>query len=149
MAKQVKPATLDEYLKLEDILPALKTQTSRLVRGTSDFTVGVAKIYRSLIPMVELINRRGEISEQELHLALDELFLALQQHPVILQLRTLTTRMRSGNLLPNEESTENLLRFLVDQVTSRSVVPIPPPGHRGILEILQRVDERARAARPR
>ena len=126
MAKQVKPATLDEYLKLEDILPALKTQTSRLVRGTSDFTVGVAKIYRSLIPMVELINRRGEISEQELHLALDELFLALQQHPVILQLRTLTTRMRSGNLLPNEESTENLLRFLVDQVTSRSVVPIPP-----------------------
>lgn len=126
MAKQVKPVAIDDYLKLEEILPALKNQTSRLVRSTSDFTVGVAKIYRALLPLVELINRRSPITEQELHKALDELFLALQQHPVTLQLRTLTDRMRSGNLLPNEESTENLLRFLVDQVTSRSVVPIPP-----------------------
>ena len=126
MAKQVKPVAIDDYLKLEEILPALKNQTSRLVRSTSDFTVGVAKIYRALLPLVELINRRSPVTEQELHKALDELFLALQQHPVTLQLRTLTDRMRSGNLLPNEESTENLLRFLVDQVTSRSVVPIPP-----------------------
>jgi len=126
LAKQVKPVAIDDYLKLEEILPALKNQTSRLVRSTSDFTVGVAKIYRALLPLVELINRRSPITEQELHRALDELFLALQQHPVTLQLRTLTDRMRSGNLLPNEESTENLLRFLVDQVTSRSVVPIPP-----------------------
>ena len=66
-----------------------------------------------------------EITEQELHRALDELFLALQEHPVTLQLRTLTTRMRSGNLLPNEQSTENLIRFLIDQVTTRSIVPIP------------------------
>ncbi len=126
MAKQVKPVAIDDYLKLEEILPALKIQTSRLVRSTSDFTVGVAKIYRALLPLVELINRRSPVTEPELHQALDELFLALQQHPVTLQLRTLTDRMRSGNLLPNEESTENLLRFLVDQVTSRSVVPIPP-----------------------
>ena len=125
MAKQVKPVAIDEYLKLEEVLPALKGQTVRLVRSTSDFTVGVAKIYRSLLPLIELINRRSEISEQELHLALNELFLALQEHPVTLQLRTLTTRMRSGNLLPNEQSTENLIRFLVEQVTARSIVPIP------------------------
>ena len=125
MAKQVKPVSIDEYLKLDEVLPAIKGQTVRLVRSTSDFTVGVAKIYRSLLPMVELINRRSPISEQELHDALDELFLALQEHPVTLQLRTLTTRMRSGNLLPNEQSTENLIRFLVEQVTARSIVPIP------------------------
>ncbi len=126
MAKQGKPVAIDEYLKLEEVLPAIKGQTVRLVRSTGDFTVGVAKIYRSLLPLIELINRRGDITEQELHLALDELFLALQAHPVTLQLRTLTTRMRSGNLLPNEESTENLIRFLVDQVSARSIVPIPP-----------------------
>ena len=125
MAKQVIPVASDEYLKLEEILPALKGQTYRLVRGTSDFTVGVARIYRSLLPLVELINRRGPITETELHLALDAIFEALQAHPLTLQLRSLTTRMRSGNLLPNEESTENLLRFLVDQVTARSIVPIP------------------------
>ena len=125
MAKQVKPVAIDDYLKLDEVLPAIKGQTVRLVRSTSDFTVGVAKIYRSLLPMVELINRRGPISEQELHKTLDELFLALQEHPVTLQLRTLTSRMRSGNLLPNEQSTENLIRFLVEQVTARSIVPIP------------------------
>jgi predicted unusual protein kinase regulating ubiquinone biosynthesis (AarF/ABC1/UbiB family) len=125
LAKQVKPTAIDEYLKLDEVLPAIKGQTVRLVRSTSDFTVGVAKIYRSLLPMVELINRRGPISEQELHKTLDELFLALQEHPVTLQLRTLTSRMRSGNLLPNEQSTENLIRFLVEQVTARSIVPIP------------------------
>ena len=125
MSKQVVPGAFDEYLNLEELLPVLKDQTYRLVRSTSDFTVGVAKIYRSLLPLIELINRRAEISEEELGAALDEIFLALHEHPVTLQLRNLTTRMRSGNLLPNEESTENLIRFLVDQVTARSVVAIP------------------------
>ena len=127
MAKQVKPKpiAIDDYLKLDEFLPAIKDQTVRLARSTSDFTVGVARIYRSLLPLVELINRRGEITEQELHKTLDKLFLALQEHPVTLQLRTLTSRMRSGNLLPNEQSTENLIRFLVEQVTARSIVPIP------------------------
>lgn len=126
MAKQAKPVSIDEYLKLEDVLPALKDQTVKLARSTGQFTVGLAKIYRSLLPLTELINRRSDITEQELHVALDELFLALQEHPLNQQLRSLTTRMRSGNLLPNEQSTENLIRFLVEQVTARSVVPIPP-----------------------
>lgn len=125
MSRQAVPVAIDEYLNLEELLPALKDQTWRLVRSTGDFTVGVAKIYRSLLPLVALINRKGEINEEELGKALDEIFLALHEHPVTLQLRNLTTRMRSGNLLPNEESTESLIRFLVDQVTARSVVDIP------------------------
>ena len=125
MPKQVVPVAIDEYLNLEELLPALKDQTWRLMRSTGDFTVGVAKIYRSLLPLVESINRRDAITEEELGRALDEIFLALHEHPVTLQLRNLTTRMRSGNLLPNEESTENLIRFLVEQVTARSVVAIP------------------------
>ena len=125
MSKQVVPSAFDEYLNLEELLPALKDRTYKLVRSTSDFTVGVARIYRSLLPLIELINRKSEISEGELNKALDEIFLALHEHPVTLQLRNLTTRMRSDNLLPNEESTENLIRFLVDQVTARSVVAIP------------------------
>lgn len=109
MSRQGVPVAIDEFLNLEELLPALKSQTSRLVRSTSDFTVGVAKIYRSLPPLIELINRKTDITEEELGSALDEIFLALQEHPINLQLRSLTTRMRSGNLLPNEESTENLI----------------------------------------
>jgi predicted unusual protein kinase regulating ubiquinone biosynthesis (AarF/ABC1/UbiB family) len=125
LSKQVAPVAADEYISLEEILPALKDQTYRFVRSTGEFTVGVAKIYRSLLPLVELINRKSAITEEELHGALDEIFAALHAHPVTLQLRSLTTRMRSENLLPNEESTENLIRFLIDQVTARSVVAIP------------------------
>ncbi|MEM1152671.1 MAG: AarF/UbiB family protein [Pseudomonadota bacterium] len=126
MARQVKPVAIDEYLKLEEVLPALKDGTVRLMRSTGEFTVGMTRIYRSMLPLIELINRRRDVTEEELHVALDELFLALQEHPLNHQLRSLTTRMRSENLLPNEKSTENLIRFLVDQVTARSVVPIPP-----------------------
>lgn len=125
MSKQVAPVALDEYINLEEILPALKNHTYRLMRSTGEFTVGVVRIYRSMLPVVELINRREPVTEAELHASLDQVFAALHAHPVTLQLRTLTSRMRSENLLPNEQSTENLIRFLVDQVTARSVVAIP------------------------
>ena len=125
MSKQVTPVAVDEYFNLEEILPALRDRTFKMVRNTSEFTIGVARIYRSLLPLIELINSRGEISEPELAAALDEIFAALREHPVTLQLRNLTTRMRSENLLPNEQSTENLIHFLVEQITARSVVPIP------------------------
>jgi ubiquinone biosynthesis protein len=125
LSKQEVSLASDETFRLEEILPALKDQTVRLARSTGEFTVGVAKIYRSLLPLGDLINRRKPVTEEELHAALDEIFAALHAHPVTLQLRTLTTRMRSENLLPNEQSTENLIRFLMDQVTARSVVKIP------------------------
>ncbi len=125
LSNQQESVVTGDQFKLEEFIPALKDQTIRLARSTGKFTVGLANIYRSLNPLIELLNRKAEISESELATALDEIFLALNKHPINLQLRSLTTRMRSSNLLPNEESTESLLRFLVDQVTSRSVVAIP------------------------
>ena len=65
MSKQLTPAAVDEYLNLEEILPALKDRTYRLVRNTSEFTVGIARIYRSLLPLIELINRRQDVTEEE------------------------------------------------------------------------------------
>jgi ubiquinone biosynthesis protein len=125
LSRQVIPIAVDEYLNLEEFIPALKDRTFRLLRSTGEFTVGVGKIYRALLPVVDLINRGKTVTEPELHQALDELFKVLKEHPVNEQVRDLTVRMRSENLLPNEESTENLIRWVVDQVTARSVVPIP------------------------
>ena len=76
MARPVLPVAIDEYLKLEEIIPAIRDQTYRLVRSTGEFTVGAAKIYRSVLPLADLINRRSAISDAELHQVLDELFLA-------------------------------------------------------------------------
>ncbi len=125
MPRQAEPLSIGEHLNLEELFPILKDQTYRLVRSTGDFTVGMANIYRSLLPLIKLINRKADISEKELGRELDKIFLALQEHPVTSHLQDLTSRLRSDNILPNEASTENLLKFVVDQVSARSVVAIP------------------------
>ncbi len=128
MASQVKsatPAPEDDSLVLGDLIPVLRQRTGRLARATGDYTLGVAKILKSLLPITALLNRRERISERELHEAINQLFASLAGHPLTGQLRGLTARMRAGNLLPNEQSTEELIRFLVDQATARSVITIP------------------------
>ena len=112
-------------LNLEEWLPVLRQRTGKALRSTGAFASGLAKIYVAMRPLANLVNRHAEVTEAELHDALDTLFLALRRHPVNEQLRELTRRLRDDNILPNEESTENLLRFLIDQVTARSVIPIP------------------------
>ena len=125
MSRQALPVAVEEYLNLEERLPALKERTWRVLRGTGEFTLGLGRIYRHLLPLVELLNRRKPMTEAELHAALDDLFATLEEHPLNHQLRDLTSHMRSENLLPNEQSTEKLIRYLLEQATARSVVPVP------------------------
>ncbi|MEH6588446.1 MAG: AarF/UbiB family protein [Halioglobus sp.] len=125
MAKSDPAGDAENIINLEEWLPALRDQTTKVLRSTSEYASGMAKIYVAIRPLASLINRRSDITEPELHAALDSLFLALQDHPLTTQLTQLTRRLREDNILPNEESTENLLRFLMDQVTARSVIPIP------------------------
>lgn len=115
----------ESQLSLEEWLPVLREQTGRVVRSTGAFASGLARIYVAMRPLATLVNRHADVSEQELHAAIDALFDALHNHPLNEQLRELTQRLRKDNILPNEESTENLLRFLIDQFTARSVIPIP------------------------
>jgi predicted unusual protein kinase regulating ubiquinone biosynthesis (AarF/ABC1/UbiB family) len=123
--KSETPLTDDDSLILGDLIPVLRQRTVRLARATGDYTLGVAKILKSLLPLTDLLNRRERISEEQLHEAINQLFASLVGHPLTGQLRGLTARMRAGNLLPNEQSTEELIRFLVDQATARSVITIP------------------------
>lgn len=125
MPKSDPARDAENIINLEEWLPALRDQTTKVLRSTSEYASGVAKIYVAIRPLASLINRRSDITETEFHAALDALFLALQDHPLTAQLTQLTRRLREDNILPNEESTENLLRFLMDQVTARSVIPIP------------------------
>ena len=125
MARQASLDSIEEYLNLEQLIPALKDGTSRVLRATSGYTIGLAKIYKALLPLTEMINRRSHITEADLQFAIDGLFEALHDHPLHNQIRALTARMREGKLLPNEQSTEDLMRFLVEQGMSRSVISIP------------------------
>jgi predicted unusual protein kinase regulating ubiquinone biosynthesis (AarF/ABC1/UbiB family) len=126
LSERAVVAALGEYANLEELLPALRDRTVRLMRSTGEFTLGVARIYSAMLPLVQLINRRQPVTGQELHAVVDGIFEALQAHPVNIQLRSLTSRMRRDNLLPNEQSTENLIRFLLDQVSARSAAVLPP-----------------------
>lgn len=115
----------ESTIKLEEWLPVLREQTTRVLRSTGEYASGMARVYVALRPLASLLNRHADVTEAELHDALDALFESLQTHPVTAQLTQLTRRLREDNILPNEQSTENLLRFLMDQVTARSVFPIP------------------------
>lgn len=125
MARQANPVSIEEYLNLEELIPALKDGTSRVLRATSGYTMGLARIYKAVLPLTEMINRRAHITEAELQGGIDKLFEALNDHPLNNQIRSLTARMREGKLLPNEQSTEDLMRFMVEQGMSRSVISIP------------------------
>jgi ubiquinone biosynthesis protein len=125
LPKSVPASDPDKPLNLEEWLPELREKTTKAMRSTGAFASGMAKVYVAMRPLATLINRHADATEEELHEALDALFQALRSHPVVEQLRLLTTRLRDDNILPNEESTENLLRFLIDQITARSVIPIP------------------------
>ena len=71
MSDKAAVAAIGEYANLEELLPALRERTVRLMRGTGEFTVGVARIYAAMLPLAQLINRRKPVSEAELHAVVD------------------------------------------------------------------------------
>ena len=87
--------------------------------------MGIARILTALAPAIELLTSDGEITEVELHDALDVLFDALSKHPLVGRLRLLTKQLRADRVLPNEQSTEELIHFLVEQLHKRSSIVIP------------------------
>ncbi len=125
MPRAAKPIPVDPPLSFGELLPALKDRAQWALRSTGELTIGFARILKALGPLIDLLNSEEDISEAQLHVALDGLFEALAQHPLVGQLRVLTDRMREKRLLPNESSTEDLIRFLVDQVHKRSLINIP------------------------
>ncbi len=125
MPTPAEPTASDALLSLRELLPALREHASSALRSTTDLTVGVARIVRMVLPLIDLINAKKDITEPELHAALNDLFESITNHPLVGQLGTITARMRDLRWLPNEQSTEDLLKFLVEQVHKRSVVPIP------------------------
>lgn len=125
MPRAPKPIPADESLSFGEFLPALKDRAQLALRTTGEMTIGLARIIKALGPLIELLNSAEDVTEAQLHEVIDGLFDAISQHPLVGQLRVLTERMRERRMLPNESSTEDLIRFLVDQVHKRSLINIP------------------------
>lgn len=115
-----------ESKKLVEInLPVIKHRTDSVLRGAGGFAVSTVKLPKAFWPLAQLFIQEEDVSQKLLAEDLDNLFTVLYEHPLSEHSRLFTTYLRKYKLLPNEESTENLIRFLVKQVVARSPVEIP------------------------
>lgn len=106
-------------------LPVLKARTDSVLKGAGDLAVSTVKLPKAFWPIAQLLVSEDDISRERLAEDLDTLFAALYHHPLSEHSKTLTVYLRKYRLIPNEESTENLIRFMVKQVVARSPVEIP------------------------
>lgn len=106
-------------------LPNMKDNALSLLKGAGSVAKGSASLPATFWPLVQLLLVDREITAQELNLELDRLFEDLYQHPLSEQSRSLTAYLRRTRILPNEQSTENLINYVVRQAILRSPVDIP------------------------
>ncbi|AXQ29369.1 AarF/ABC1/UbiB kinase family protein [Solimonas sp. K1W22B-7] len=96
-----------------------------LLRGLGQLTVSTYRVSKGFVPLVKLLASEPDVTRDELTHAIDKAFEGLYQHPLLRQTEKLTTYLRTRHLIPNEQSTEELIRFMVEQITARSPVPVP------------------------
>jgi len=110
---------------IEINLPVLKRKTDSVIRGAGQLAVSTVKLPKAFVPIGQLLLSDEDISQQHLSEAIDKLFETLNKHPISEHSKQLTGYLRRHKLIPNEETTEGLIHYLVKQVVSRSPVDIP------------------------
>jgi len=106
-------------------LPSLRQRTEKILRGAGAFTQRTFMLPQAFVPFMQLLGEDENITREQLSAALDEIFTVLYEHPLNEHGRKLTSYLRHQNYIPNEETTENLIRYVLNQVISRSPVAIP------------------------
>lgn len=108
-------------------------QALRLLRGAGGLALQAAvrvpesatRIVGALLPLTRLMAQPAHIGVDEFGRELDRIFAVLYQHPLTEQTRRFTRYLRERNMLPNEGSTENLIRYVVNETVARSPIPVP------------------------
>lgn len=96
-----------------------------ILRELGSLTVSTVQVSRGFVPLGRLLASTEDVTGDQLAAAIDALFEKLYEHPIVHQTGRITDRLRARGLIPNEQSTENLIRFVVDQSLQRSPVPVP------------------------
>jgi ubiquinone biosynthesis protein len=115
-----------------EALMLVRTQGLRLLRGAGGLAMQAARLPESatrvvaaVMPLTRLLAREAHIDAAALGVEIDRIFEVLYKHPITEQSRRLTTYLRARNVLPNEGTTEGLIRYVVNEVVSRSPIPVP------------------------
>ncbi len=106
--------------------PQARPATARsALAALGSLTVQTYRVSRSFGPLVALLSNDRDVTRAELAGTLDTVFEALYAHPVTRSTERITDYLRTRSLIPNEQSTEQLIRYVVDQMVQRSPVPVP------------------------
>ena len=110
----------------------LRSQGLRLARGAGALALqavrlpeSTTRVVAAFMPLTRLMAQPTHIDEAQFGRELDRIFAALYQHPLTEQTRRFTSYLRARNMLPNEGSTENLIRYIVNEAVARSPIPVP------------------------
>ncbi len=96
-----------------------------LLRELRTLTVSTYRVSRGFGPLLRLLAAEPDVTRDELGHAIDHAFDGLYRHPLLRQSERLTAYLRARKLIPNEQSTEDLIRFMVEQTVARSPVAVP------------------------
>ncbi len=116
MSKEKKP--------LVDI-PSLKKNTFSVLKGAGELATSSVALPKAFVPIIRMLMTERFIEAPELAEELDSLFEELYHHPLSSHSRSLTDFLRRSRFIPNEDSTENMISYLVKQAVLRSPVDIP------------------------
>lgn len=96
-----------------------------MIREIGSFAYQSLNISPALVPMTQLLEDNEPITQHKLSLAIDKIFDYFYKHPLTQKSRKFTTYLREHNFIPNEETTENLIRYVVNQFVLRSPITVP------------------------
>ncbi|MBU0789599.1 MAG: AarF/ABC1/UbiB kinase family protein, partial [Gammaproteobacteria bacterium] len=105
--------------------PPKPPRKGSLLSGLGQFSMSTVRATRGFSPLLKLLGSEADATRSDLSEALDSAFAGVYQHPLLQQSGRLTGYLRHRGLIPNEQSTEELIRFLVDQAMARSPMPVP------------------------
>ncbi|MGQ0503169.1 MAG: AarF/UbiB family protein [Panacagrimonas sp.] len=91
----------------------------------SRLSASTFKLSRGFNSLFKLVRSQNDITREELAAAIDLAVEGFYLHPLMKSTGKLTSFLRSNRLIPNEQSTEELIRYVVDQVLARSPVAVP------------------------
>jgi len=106
-------------------IQTIQDQTVLLLKETGLYTYHSFNVTRALLPLAKLLATKDNVTIELLSATIDGVFEALYKHPITRQSKSITKFLRKKNILPNEKSTEKLIRFVVEQILLRSPVKVP------------------------
>jgi predicted unusual protein kinase regulating ubiquinone biosynthesis (AarF/ABC1/UbiB family) len=126
------PAAESQDTAATSTLTSVRASGMRLLRGAKDLAKqtaqlpgSTARVASAFGPLTRMLGGETHIKDEDFSRELDLIFEALYEHPLTEGTRRITTYLRSRNVLPNEGSTESLIRYVLNESVARSPIPVP------------------------